>query len=464
MSKNHHIPLSAVIFLLTVAVSPAQPPPPPITDLTITIDSSSIILNWSPIPGTEYYNIYRSSEPYFIPSGIPLISVTQTTWYDTNAINYSPCYYIVTSEGEYTFVEWERTFGGTGCDVAYSVQQTFDGGYIIGGCTSSYGAGDNDIWLLKTNSAGDSLWSHTFGGNGTDVGRCAQQTSDGGYIIGGSSNSFSTGGNDYDVYLIKTDEFGNEQWNRTFGDSLGQFAEWVQQTPDGGYIITGQAIGTTSVWDVLLLKTDDSGNEIWTHTFDISYADCGETVKLTQDGGYIIAGWTDSGSSNALLLKTDSLGNEIWHHSYGGGASDHGECGQQTMDGGYIIAGWTQCFGAGSYDVYLVKTDSAGSEQWSHTYGWRLVENGLSVQQTLDSGYIIAGWTTSAGAGAEDFYLVKTDSTGSEQWSYTFGGESQDIAWSIQQTQDTGYIIAGYTYSYGAGSNDVYLIKTGTNP
>ena len=356
---------------------------------------------------------------------------------------------------------WTQTFGGTSCDCGYSVRQTDDGGYIIAGVTHSYGSGDNDIWLIKTDAVGDCTWSQTFGGNGCDVGRWAEQTMDGGYIVVGCSNSYTVLPNDYDVYLIKTDEFGNEMWSHTFGDSAGEFGECVQQTQDGGYIISGQAAGITTVWDVLLLKTDQSGNEIWTHTFNVNYADCGETVRQTQDGGYIIAGWTDSGNKNALLIKTDGMGYETWHHTYGGGGFDTGECGQQTQDGGYVIAGWTNSFGAGSYDVYLIKTDESGNELWSQTYGGQREDNGLSVYQTQDSGYIITGWTKSFGAGAEDVYLIKTDESGNEQWTQTYGGSSQDIGWSVQQTADGGYIIAGYTYSFGAGSNDVYLIRIG---
>ena len=356
---------------------------------------------------------------------------------------------------------WTQTFGGSNGDYGRSVQQTDDGGYIIAGYTYSYGAGSCDFYLIKTNTSGNEQWSQTYGGRDGDVGRSVQQTSDGGYIILGYTYSPVT--QSYDVYMIKTYENGNELWWQTFGGSSDDRGYSVQQTDDGGYIIAGitESYGA-GVYDVYLIKTDAEGNEEWWQTFGGSNADRGYSVQQTSDGGYIIAGYTWSygaGADDVYLIKTDANGNEQWSQTFGGNSNDLGQSVQQTSDGGYIIVGYTLSPSTGYYDVYLIKTDANGNESWSQTFGGSSDDRGNSVQQTSDGGYIIAGRTSSYGAGSGDVYLIKTDTSGNEQWYQTFGGSEDDWGYSVQQTDDGGYIIAGYTESYGAGGKDIYLIR-----
>ena len=363
-------------------------------------------------------------------------------------------------------LQWEKTFGGSERDYGWSVQQTSDGGYIIVGYTESYGSGHEDVYLIKTDSAGDSQWEKTFGGSDPDVGYSVQQTSDGGYIIAGYTESYGAGNED--VYLIKTNSTGDSQWEKTLGGSDGDYGRSVQQTSDGGYIIAGQtaSYGSGSS-DVYLVKTDSTGNSQWERTFGGVYLDYGFSVQQTSDGGYIIAGLTllsldqGSGEDDAYLIKTDSMGNSQWEKTFGGLYLEYGVSVQQTSDGGYIIAGYTESYGSGNEDVYLIKTNSTGDSQWEKTLGGSDGDYGRSVQQTSDGGYIIAGQTASYGSGSSDVYLVKTDGAGNSQWEKALGGSNTDYAESVQQTSDGGYIIAGGTWSYGYGLPNVYLIKLG---
>ena len=362
-------------------------------------------------------------------------------------------------------LQWQKTFGGSDDDYGRSVQQTSDGGYIIAGSTNFavYPSYTSDVYLIKTDPNGNSQWQKTFGGTGYDVGRSVQQTSDGGYIIAGRTGTFGPGYGD--VYLIKTEPNGNSQWQKTLGGSDYERGYSVQQTSDGGYIIAGSTFpdvaGSTAVY---LIKTDSNGNSQWQKTFGGSENDIGYSVKQTSDGGYIITGDTHSygaGQADVYLIKTDPNGDSQWQKTFGGSNNDWGESVQQTTDGGYIIAGYTYSYGAGNADVYLIKTDPKGNLNWQKTFGGSDYERGYSVQQTYDGGYIIAGSTVSYGAGSFDVYFIKTDPNGDSEWQKTFGGNKGDEGYSVQQTSDGGYIIAGLTD--GAGNWDVYLIKLCSN-
>jgi len=359
-------------------------------------------------------------------------------------------------------ITFQKTFGGTENDVCHSIQQTSDGGYILAGWTYSFGAGAEDIYLIKTNVNGDSLWTKTFGGINHEDAFFIQQTADGGYLTTGYTVSFGAGNND--IYLIKTDANGDLLWTKSFGGLSFDAGYEVLQTIDGGYIITGTIYSSGSN-DVCLIKTDANGDSLWTKTFGGTGNDLGNSIQQTTDGGFIISGFTSSfgaGGYDIYLIKTDVNGNLLWTRTFGGALEDKGNSVQQTTDGGYIICGWTLSFGAGAENVYLIKTDINGNLLWSKTFGGTIVEEGYSVQQTTDGGYIIAGNTFSFSAtGSEtNFYLIKTDANGDSLWTKTFGGADNDEANSVHQTMDGGYIIGGSTYSFGSGFSDFYLVKT----
>ena len=345
-------------------------------------------------------------------------------------------------------VKWNKTYGGNSPDVAYSMQQTSDNGYVIAGYTSSFGAGGADFWLVKTDSNGNSQWNKTYGGLSKDEAYSVEQTNDEGYIIAGRTSSFGVDMSDF--WLVKTNSNGEEIWNKTYGGSRLDDAYSVQQTIDGGYIAAGSTNSFGSGYkDFWLVKTDPNGEMQWNKTYGGIYDDIAYSVQQTNDEGYIICGYTGTlaGYEDFWLVKTDSNGNMVWNKTYGGENSEYAYFVQQTSDNGYILAGSTYSSGT-EFDMWLVKTDSSGNMQWNKTYGGSLDEEAYAVRQTSDGGYIITGFTDSF-SDNRDIWLIKTDSSGNVEWSQTYGGTREDEAYAVQQTSDGGYIIAGTTYSFG---------------
>jgi len=310
-------------------------------------------------------------------------------------------------------------------------------------------------------------WSKTYGGDRIDWGNCIQQTSDGGYIISGTY-----GRNAWSLwfcyfYMLKIDALGNEEWHKTHGTyDRENVAQSIRQTSDGGYIIAGYS-GIPQNMDLYLAKTDSTGNIVWARIFgEIDSWDAGRCVEQTTDGGYIITGETGAfsdGSQNIWLIKVDSNGNEQWNKTFGGTGYDGGNSVIITSDGGYIVAGFTGSYSPdGKTDVWLLKTDSSGNEEWNQTFGGSDFDESRSVQNTSDNGYIITGFTYSFGAGGGDVWLIKTDNEGNELWNKTFGGSDYDEGWCVQQTNDNGFFITG-TYGWGYSQPDVYTIKTDNN-
>jgi hypothetical protein len=306
---------------------------------------------------------------------------------------------------------WARTFGGSRDDFGYSVQQTADGGYIVAGETWSFGPEGANVYLIKTNASGKESWVRTYGGTGNDHGDSVQETDDGGYIVAGDTDSFGAG--EYDFYLVKTNSAGDTLWTRTFGTSLYESARAVRQTNDGGYIIAGYADRRDMHTDVYLVKTDSAGYLKWSKTYGGADDDYGYSVQQTMDGGYTVAGKTKSfgaGDYDAYLIRTDAEGNEIWSKTYGGVSADEGHSTVQTEpDSGFVVAGHTGSYGAEGHDIYLIKVDGNGSKAWSKNIGGPQQEKGQAVLQLPDGGYIVAGGTESYGEGAFDAYLIRTE-------------------------------------------------------
>jgi uncharacterized delta-60 repeat protein len=358
-------------------------------------------------------------------------------------------------------ITFKHTYGGALDDEGRSVQQTADGGYIIAGYTCSYGSGREDVYLVKADSEGNEEWSRVYGGANYDEGWSVRQTADGGYVIAGQTESFGAGFTD--LYLVRTDPYGETLWTRTYGGTSDDYGYSVELANEGGFVIAGstKAYGAAD-HDVWLVRVNADGDTLWTRTYGISRWEKGYSVDQTADGGYIVAGRTCANGSiwDGYLVRTDSRGDTLWTRVLGGSSHDETWSVQQTTDGGYIVAGYTCSTGSGAEDLYLVRLGPDGEVLWTRTFGWHDHDVGYSVQQTADGGFIAAGYTYGEHVVQTAFYVVKVDSAGNTDWGTVFDGPSYERARSVQQTTDGGYVIAGHTTSYGAGARDVYLIKT----
>lgn len=364
-------------------------------------------------------------------------------------------YFLLTQSPE---IKWGRVYGGAGDDYGRYVLECMDKGFIVVGSTNSSGNGGFDVYILKTDSLGFLEWARTYGGAEDDYGYAFCPCQDSGYIVVGATNSSGSGVSD--IFVLKINENGDSVWARTYGDSLQEFGYSITRTVDNNYLITG----TTSSYgaggiDVYTIKIDTLGNLLWSKTYGGNLDDFGFCVDATNDGGFIITGTTFSfgnGNGDVYVVKADSLGEIEWTGLYGTTLNETGLCVQQTTDSGYII-----CGSAGdvllAYEWCLLRYNRNGSLIW-HTFQGSLSDDfAYSIQEINEKNYIIAGNF------AYEMYVVRTDTTGYNLWSLLYGGAGTDCAYSVKKTGDNGYIIAGITDSYGAGGYDVYLVRTATD-
>ena len=385
-------------------------------------------------------------------------------------------------------LSWAKSFDSAGnLDKAYSVQQTTDQGYIVAGNTwwSMY----PDGWIMKLDSTGDVSWQKKFGVSGiyqNDEIKTIQQTASGGYIAAGY-----TGLNgDKDFWVLKLDSTGEVIWQNTYGgkisdnninDAIFETAQSIMQTDDDqdgnaddGFIVAGYTYDFPSsqfadyekMW---LIKINAEGGITWQKSYGGTVAidnDRAYSVQQTSDGGYILAGQTGVSNRNIWVLKLDSYGNITWQKSYGGSSNDYAFSIKQTAEGGYIVAGTTFSFGAGNYDIWVLRLDAVGNVTWEKTFGGSESDWGKSIRQTdddadgnADDGFIVAGYTVSFGAGSADIWVLKLNTNGDIAWQNTYGGTGDDYSDSIFQTADGGYIIAGTTNSFDTANGDFWLLK-----
>ncbi len=354
-------------------------------------------------------------------------------------------------------LEWNRTFGGLYGDGVWSLQETKDGGYILAGHTATRGEG-SDLWIIRTDPKGNPLWNETFGGSGEDIGYFIHKTRDDGFVIAGSTSSYGLGNER--LWLIKTDGNGSLSWSRVFGgfvSSSGDGGWSVDEAKEGGYIVAGytQSFGSGRK-DLWLVRTDDQGKEIWDETYGGAEDDVGTSVIQTKDGGFVTAGRTSSygnGGDDIWLLKVNLHGEEVWSKTFGGQKDDAAFQVVELADG-YALVGRTES-GTSSMKIILIKTNLEGKKLWERSYRGNA---GTSLEPTSDGGFIIAGRIDDKESG-RDAFIVKTDSIGREEWSKPFGGARDDIGTSVIESNDSSYIFAGITSSEGYGAEDAWLVK-----
>ncbi|TET23186.1 MAG: hypothetical protein E3J71_03155, partial [Candidatus Stahlbacteria bacterium] len=356
---------------------------------------------------------------------------------------------------------WIKTYGGENNESGCVIQETSDGGYVVFGNIVSP-AGSSDIWLVKTDAQGDTVWTKTYGGQALAYCYSGQQTKDGGYILAGYIEGAGAGAED--IWLIKTDPEGDTQWTKTYGGYGYDEAYSIQQTDDGGYIVTGTHDGFTSPWDgdMWLLKTDSDGDTLWTKTWaaeNPTMTDAGNCVSQTSDGGYIIACYADFSSATydgIVVMKTDDKGDTLWSYR---DTIWFMECVAQTTDDAYVATGFN------NNDMFLIKLDSEGTLLWKKVYGDAKQDYrdfGWCVQANPDGGGVVAGqYSYNYDLEVGDAWLLRFDSDGDTSWTRTYGSNPGfDEAYWVQPTSDGGYVLAGATETWSSGGSDLFIMKT----
>lgn len=407
-------------------------------------------------------------------------------------------------------IQWERTYGGSRRDAAYSIQRTTDGGYIVSGETESPDGdvtGEHfpsfDFWIVKLSVGRDIEWQRTLGGSKQEWYCRVRQTTDGGYIVAGMTQSSdgditnNKGQNDF--WVVKLSKIGAIEWQQTYGGSGDEYPYSIELTSDGGYILAGfstsndgDVSGNHGGRDYWILKISSIGAIQWQKSLGGTRDEFATSAKQTTDGGYIVAGYTRSnngdvtsnhGEDDFWIVKLSSVGAIEWQKTYGGSNRDWAACIQQTTEGGYIVAGWTQSLngdvtgfhGNAAGDVWVLKLSASGIIEWEKAFGGTNDEGAQSIQQTFDGGYVVAGGSISSDGDATinhgyyDFWIVKLTNGGALEWQTSLGGTGDDNAAEIVQTPDGGYIVAGRTDSTngdvsahpGGGSADFWIVKLG---
>jgi hypothetical protein len=372
---------------------------------------------------------------------------------------------VMNAMAQFTF---ERTYGTIETEEPNAVLQTQDDGYLVAGYSRIGDGGSMRVYFIKTDELGDTVWTKTYIGTWSQWIESVLETADGYLLAGGKV--ISTGPAKSAIYLMKTDKMGDTLWTKTIGGDEGEYVVDIQQTSDGGYIIGGYADQDYYAC-YYLAKITAAGDLGWAKKYG-----CTDRVELraqavqqTADSGYILAGYGDDytyedGTGYMYLVKTDSIGDTLWTKRYDWSSYEIAYSIREIPNSGYIIGGYTSSFGTSESDFLLMKIDQQGDSLWLKTYGGVLQDRAFTVKMTGDGGFAMSGYTSSYGAGSNDFYLIRTDSNGDTLWTRTYGGDWQEMADDMEQTADGGFIMTGYTYSFDAGSRpNVYLVKTDAN-
>ena len=357
---------------------------------------------------------------------------------------------------------FSRTFGGDQDEHALTVIQTRDGEYVVAGFTHSFGAGKSDIWVMKLDIRGKEKWRKFYGKADYDWANSLIETRDGNYVVAGYTRDENSGAND--AWVLQLDPDGELMWEKTYGGDKADEAKSIIQTRDGGFAIAGFSYsygkGNSDIW---LLRIDGKGRELWKKVYGGTGTDRGHSLVETFDGGYMVAGFTTSlgqGKADMVVLRTDASGNQLWRRNYGGEGNDVAEVIRETPDGQYLVAGWTASEGKGGLDAKLMRITAKGEVMWEKTYGESDKDVIYDLAITQDGGAVMTGQTSSYGARATSLWIVKVDASGNAQWQKRSNGDKDDYGHAIVQTRDGGYIVAGATKSYARGGTDMWIMKT----
>ncbi len=358
-------------------------------------------------------------------------------------------------------IMFENHYGGSNTDGGSCVIQTNDNGYMVVGHTESFGAGGRDVYLIRTDEYGTELWARTYGGPANDQAGCLIEIANNEYIITGITSSVGAGASD--IYVVKLLSNGDTVWTRSYGWASDETGSTIIRLSDENFIVTGSTSSFGSGLEVLVIEMNNNGDTVWSKRYGKMNGNVGCKTIQTTDNRLLICGSTFNigfnNTRNVYAIKTTPIGDTIWTKTYGGSDDDQAFSACLSSDNCYIISGSTKSFGEGGYDMFLMKLDTAGNELWFKTYGGVEDDWGGMVQPTDDNGYIITGYTESYGAGGWDVYLIKTNELGDTLWTRTFGGLGDEHGSCVKQTSDNGYIISSYSNSYSS-SYDVLLIKT----
>jgi hypothetical protein len=361
---------------------------------------------------------------------------------------------------------WSRHYGGAFNEGGFACVPTPDSGYLAVGSTYSFGSGDHDIYVIRLDSLGDTLWSRTFGGAAADFGRDVQVMPDGGCMVVGSTLSWGAGKED--LCLVRISPSGDLVWSKTYGGVNSDEGWSIRWTSDSNFIICGTTSSSGAGYsDLWLLKVSQQGDSIWSRTFGGPGGESGIAVRETFDG-FIAVGATGSfgeGYSSIYAVKVSRAGDSVWAKAFGGPKADIGYSVEVAKDGDYMIVGATASYGLGYYDAYVVKVSPFGDVVWEKTYGGVKDDRGYTISNTPSGDFLLAGTTESFGRGATDIYVVRISPIGDVIWSATYGGTLSDYCRGISVDRKGNFVIAGYTYSYTAGGSDLYLLAlTGDAP
>lgn len=357
-----------------------------------------------------------------------------------------------------------HTFGSLANDVAEDLAIANDGGVVIIGSTASAGDGNTDIYLLKVDSACNYKWSFSLGGTNNDWGYAIKQTYDNGFIIAASSNSYGNGG--YDAVLLKRDSLGNYQWQKTYGGNDWDFAYDVIQTFDSGYVFCGETYNNTAGFsDVYVVKTNSFGDTLWTKTVGGSLADRGNALIQTSDSNIVVAGIrnTLTDSTQVYVLKFDKDGILLWDSVFGGVKYENANGIIESQDGAYVFVGTTNSFGTTNKDYYIVKVATTGSLIWENYLASPIDDEAQDIYQLANTDFMVVGHTSSFGGGKNDAHLFTLTSSGF--WAAkasTFGGLEDEMANGLAIDLNGNMYLSGYTDTYGEGLNDVMVIRVDT--